>query len=180
MNPGVVACSLVAFVLVLVLFCPTAVAAEADDRLLTRVDAYRNEGRIDLVVGLTHGYRYVSHNLDASGTVLQVRLRLEQTANGDGGTVVVWSDDTTKFAGRIEAAGTLLAASDAHGLPEGGKVTLGLRAEHVQLARQDSGAAEVVFDGRTDALGAFVVEALPAGALRQPAHRATAAPAVSA
>ncbi|GGC03373.1 ABC transporter ATP-binding protein [Pseudoduganella buxea] len=50
--------------------------------------------------------------------------------------------DGTVRAGRIEAAGTLLAATDAHGLPEGGKVTLGLRAEHVQLARQDSGAAD--------------------------------------
>src|SRR5450830_647896 len=48
----------------------------------------------------------------------------------------------TVRAGRIEAAGTLLAATDAHGLPDGGKVTLGLRAEHVLLARQGSGAAD--------------------------------------
>ncbi|MDD3763681.1 MAG: hypothetical protein PHP86_10365 [Nevskiales bacterium] len=62
-------------------------AAPIDDRLLTRVDAYRSADRIDVVIGLTTGLRYVSHAMDASGTVLQVRLRDEPTANGDLGAV---------------------------------------------------------------------------------------------
>ncbi|MFA5939615.1 MAG: tetratricopeptide repeat protein [Sinimarinibacterium sp.] len=110
--PRILAHRLVAFMLLLL--GQTAVAAETDDRLLTRVDAYRNDGRIDLVVGLTHGYRYVSHSLDASGNVLQVRLRLEQTANGDAGTVdgvgsLRWTQSDSVPLGQIssEMSGSL-------------------------------------------------------------------------
>lgn len=62
---------------------PAAGAAEMDDRLFTRVDAYGRDARIEIVVGLTGPYRYVSHALDSSGTLLQVRLRYEPAAGTD-------------------------------------------------------------------------------------------------
>lgn len=54
-----------------------------DDRLFTRVDAYDRGTRIDIVVGLSRPYRYVSHTLDSSGALLQIRLRYEPAADAD-------------------------------------------------------------------------------------------------
>ncbi len=72
-------------------------AAEVTDRLLTRVDAYRHDGRADIVISLTQGMRYVSHTLDASGSVLEVRLRTESAAGSgteDGATTLRWAESS--------------------------------------------------------------------------------------
>jgi hypothetical protein len=70
-------------------------AAELTDRLLTRVDAYRHDGRADIVIGLSQGLRYVSHTLDVSGRVLEVRLSVETAAGSgtsDGANTLRWAE----------------------------------------------------------------------------------------
>lgn len=67
-------------------------AAEADDRLLERVDARTHEDTIEIVVSTTQRLRYVSHTVAEDGRVLQVQLVPEgPAAPGTGFNLLPWT-----------------------------------------------------------------------------------------
>jgi len=68
--------------LLVMLFAMTALGAINDDRFLERVDAYRADGSIEIVVGLTRAFRYVNHTLGPRGEVLRIQLSSVDDAAG--------------------------------------------------------------------------------------------------
>ena len=64
-----------AWLLVLALYAAVGRAATPlDARFLDRLDAYRSDGSIEIVIGLTQALRYVSHTQGPRGEVLRIQL----------------------------------------------------------------------------------------------------------
>ncbi len=99
-----------------------------------RLDASGPAGGGEIRVGGDYQGRNPDlHNALTTTVSEGARLGADATVRGDGGRVIVWSDDTTHFDGRISARGGLLGG-DGGFVETSGKLQLGVNRGSVSVA----------------------------------------------
>lgn len=144
----------------LALLAPSAGAA-LDDRFLERVDAYRADGHVQIVIRLTGSFRYVDHSLSKSGDLLQVQL-----APGDGAEAAATGTNLLRPPPSVEVPLQSVSASVSGATPT--VVLTFLAATPVERVEIDPGEPSLVVT-----IPSFGFEPLP----QRPAAR-RASPAI--
>ncbi|RYX88451.1 MAG: filamentous hemagglutinin N-terminal domain-containing protein, partial [Comamonadaceae bacterium] len=84
-------------------------------------------------------------NAQIATVTANATIKADAIATGDGGKVILWSDDTTRFAGSISAKGG--AQNGAGGFVEtSGKKTLQVRTSRVDTSASDGTAGQWLLD----------------------------------